>query len=250
MVRGKPLPARRSSPLPFVPHRYRPQELRPRGRCTWPSSATPRITSGSASTATSPPSASPTTPRSSSATWCSSSVPEVGRKVKQGEAVAVVESVKAASDVYAPVSGEVVEANATLADKPALVNEDAEGKGWFFKLKHRRPGRARRPDGRAAYEAFVKEQLTRCAISRSPMPTAAPCWPRIGVRRHRRAVRRRAERQAARASCSTCRRPQGELRGRARAGPARGAERRRRARCRSSSAPAPTGTTCRRPSIT
>ena len=84
-------------------------------------------------------------------------VPEAGRKAKQGEAVAVVESVKAASDVFAPVSGEVIEANAELADQPALVNEDAEGKAWFFKLKI---ANAAELDGlmdRAAYEEFVKQ---------------------------------------------------------------------------------------------
>ena len=62
-------------------------------------------------------------------------LPAVGKKVKAGDEAAVVESVKAASEVYAPVSGEVTEANAALSDTPALVNEDAEGKGWFFKLK-------------------------------------------------------------------------------------------------------------------
>ena len=62
-------------------------------------------------------------------------VPEVGRTVKAGEAAAVVESVKAASEVFAPVSGEVVEANGDIATTPALVNEDAEGKAWFFKIR-------------------------------------------------------------------------------------------------------------------
>ena len=62
-------------------------------------------------------------------------LPAIGKKVKAGDEAAVVESVKAASEVYAPVSGEVTEANAALSDTPALVNEDAEGKGWFFKLK-------------------------------------------------------------------------------------------------------------------
>ena len=62
-------------------------------------------------------------------------VPEVGRKLKAGEAAAVVESVKAASDVYAPVSGEVVAVNEAVVKNPALVNEDAEGGAWFFKLK-------------------------------------------------------------------------------------------------------------------
>jgi glycine cleavage system H protein len=62
-------------------------------------------------------------------------VPQVGRKVKAGEACAVVESVKTASDIYAPVSGEIVEANADLGSNPELVNKDPYGKGWFFKVK-------------------------------------------------------------------------------------------------------------------
>ena len=84
-------------------------------------------------------------------------VPEFGRKTKQGEAVAVVESVKAASDVFAPVSGEVIEANAELAGQPALVNEDAEGRAWFFKLRIADPAELDKLMDRAAYEAFVKE---------------------------------------------------------------------------------------------
>jgi glycine cleavage system H protein len=86
-------------------------------------------------------------------------VPEAGRKAKRGEAVAVVESVKAASDVFSPVSGEVVEANADLAGQPALVNEDAEGKAWFFKLRIADPAELDKLMDRAAYEAFVKESL-------------------------------------------------------------------------------------------
>src|SRR5262245_40014647 len=62
-------------------------------------------------------------------------VPEVGRTIAKGEAVAVVESVKAASDIYAPVSGEVVDANAALTDAPGDVNLEPTGKGWFFKVK-------------------------------------------------------------------------------------------------------------------
>ena len=84
-------------------------------------------------------------------------VPEVGRKAVAGDAVAVVESVKAASDVFAPVSGEVVEANADLAANFALVNEDAEGKAWFFKIKLSDAGELDKLMDRAAYEAFVKE---------------------------------------------------------------------------------------------
>ena len=62
-------------------------------------------------------------------------LPKVGRKVKKAEAAAVVESVKAASDVYAPLTGEIVEVNATLAAEPALVNNDPMKTAWFFKVK-------------------------------------------------------------------------------------------------------------------
>ena len=61
-------------------------------------------------------------------------LPEIGRVVTAGEAVAVVESVKAASDVYAPLSGTVIEVNQALADDPALGNRDPGGEGWFYKL--------------------------------------------------------------------------------------------------------------------
>ncbi|MDK8186309.1 MULTISPECIES: glycine cleavage system protein GcvH [Sphingomonas] len=61
-------------------------------------------------------------------------VPEEGRALSKGDEAAVVESVKAASDVYAPVSGTVVEGNAQLSDEPGLVNTDPEGEGWFFKI--------------------------------------------------------------------------------------------------------------------
>ena len=62
-------------------------------------------------------------------------LPEVGRRVEKGKEAAVVESVKAASEVYAPVSGEVVEVNSALTDAPQTVNESAEGEGWFLKLR-------------------------------------------------------------------------------------------------------------------
>jgi len=62
-------------------------------------------------------------------------LPAVGRKVKAGEACAVVESVKTASDIYSPVSGEIVAANAAVVDNPALVNTDAQAGGWLFKIK-------------------------------------------------------------------------------------------------------------------
>jgi len=62
-------------------------------------------------------------------------VPEAGRSVAKGDEAAVVESVKAASEVYAPISGEVVEGNAAIADDPATVSGDPAGNGWFFKIK-------------------------------------------------------------------------------------------------------------------
>jgi glycine cleavage system H protein len=62
-------------------------------------------------------------------------LPEIGREVAADEACAVVESVKAASDVYAPLTGKVVEINQTVIDDPSLVNSDAEGEGWFFRLE-------------------------------------------------------------------------------------------------------------------
>src|SRR6478672_7224801 len=62
-------------------------------------------------------------------------VPQAGRKVAKGESVAVVESVKAESDIYTPASGEVIESNAALAESPGNVNADPMGKGWFFKLR-------------------------------------------------------------------------------------------------------------------
>ncbi|MEP9354999.1 glycine cleavage system protein GcvH [Xanthobacter sp. KR7-65] len=62
-------------------------------------------------------------------------LPDIGKGVTRGKEAAVVESVKAASEVYAPVSGEVVEVNSELEGAPGLVNEDAEGKGWFLKVK-------------------------------------------------------------------------------------------------------------------
>jgi glycine cleavage system H protein len=83
-------------------------------------------------------------------------VPEAGRHVTKGQEAAVVESVKAASDVYAPVSGEVIEGNQAVADDPALVNSDPEGQGWFFKLKLGNPSELDGLMDEAAYREWVK----------------------------------------------------------------------------------------------
>ena len=83
-------------------------------------------------------------------------VPEAGRRVNKGQEAAVVESVKAASDVYAPVTGEVIEGNQAVADDPALVNSDPEGDGWFFKLKLDNPGELDGLMDEGAYRDWVK----------------------------------------------------------------------------------------------
>ena len=66
-------------------------------------------------------------------------LPEAGRKVKAGEACAVVESVKTASDIYSPLSGEILEVNKSVVDDPALVNSEPHAGGWFFKIKFSSP---------------------------------------------------------------------------------------------------------------
>jgi glycine cleavage system H protein len=83
-------------------------------------------------------------------------LPEPGREVSEGEAVAVVESVKAASDVYAPVKGRVVEANASLAGDEGLVNRDPMGQGWFFRLAGVDEAAVAGLMDEAAYKAFLE----------------------------------------------------------------------------------------------
>ena len=83
-------------------------------------------------------------------------VPEAGKTVKAGDNMAVVESVKAASDVYAPISGEVVEANAALSDSPETVNAAPEAAGWFAKLKVSDPAEVEALMDRAQYEAYLQ----------------------------------------------------------------------------------------------
>jgi glycine cleavage system H protein len=81
--------------------------------------------------------------------------PDAGKALTKGGDAAVVESVKAASDVYAPVSGTVTEGNPALADDPALVNSDPEGEGWFFKLTLADPSELDGLMDAAAYKALV-----------------------------------------------------------------------------------------------
>ena len=83
-------------------------------------------------------------------------VPEAGRQVTKGGEAAVVESVKAASDVYAPVSGEVTEGNQALVDDPALVNSDPQGNGWFFKVRLSDQSELQGLMDEAAYRSFCE----------------------------------------------------------------------------------------------
>ena len=83
-------------------------------------------------------------------------VPEAGRRVAKGQEAAVVESVKAASDVYAPVSGEVVEGNQAVSDDPSLINSDPEGDGWFFRLRLENPSEVEGLMDEASYRDWIK----------------------------------------------------------------------------------------------
>lgn len=83
-------------------------------------------------------------------------VPDAGRHLGKGQEAAVVESVKAASDVYSPVSGEVVDGNSKVADDPSIVNSDPEGEGWFFKLKLDNPSELDGLMDESAYREWVK----------------------------------------------------------------------------------------------
>jgi len=83
-------------------------------------------------------------------------LPEVGRVVAAGEACAVVESVKAASDVYAPIAGKVVEVNAALTENPGLINSEPTGEGWFFRIAPTDSAAVAALLDEAAYAAFVE----------------------------------------------------------------------------------------------
>ena len=85
-------------------------------------------------------------------------LPQVGKKVAQGEPVAVVESVKSVSDVYAPVSGEVIGINSKLEDDPSLINQDAFGEGWIIKMRLTNAVELKSLLSAADYEKLVKEE--------------------------------------------------------------------------------------------
>ena len=84
-------------------------------------------------------------------------IPDVGKALTSGGEAAVVESVKAASDVYTPVSGEITEGNPAIVEDPSLVNKDPEGNGWFFKIKITSPDELAALMSKADYDKFVEE---------------------------------------------------------------------------------------------
>jgi glycine cleavage system H protein len=86
-------------------------------------------------------------------------VPAVGKTLKAGDPAAVVESVKAASDVFAPLSGEVVAVNSAVEGTPGLINEDALGKGWLFRIRIANPSEADALMDEAAYAAFLETEV-------------------------------------------------------------------------------------------
>ena len=83
-------------------------------------------------------------------------LPQPGREVSQSDEIAVVESVKAASDVYAPISGEVLEVNGALGDEPGTINSDPLGAGWFFKLRIKNAGELDALMDEEAYRRYVE----------------------------------------------------------------------------------------------
>ena len=84
-------------------------------------------------------------------------IPDLGKSITSGSEAAVVESVKAASDVYTPVSGEVTEGNAAIVTDPSLINKDPEGQGWFFKVKLSNPSELSLLMNKADYDKYVVE---------------------------------------------------------------------------------------------
>lgn len=84
-------------------------------------------------------------------------IPDLGKNITSGSETAVVESVKAASDVYTPISGEVTEGNAAIVTDPSLINKDPEGQGWFFKVKLSNPGELSSLMNKADYDKYVME---------------------------------------------------------------------------------------------
>ena len=166
----------RSTPRTEVP-------ARPIGFPPWPTRAIPTSfattpsTTGRASRATPRPSVSPGTRRTRSARSSSTSPRRSARQVTKDEAYAEVESVKAVSDVYAPLSGEVTEVNSALAENPEKINQDPYGEGWMVKVKLSDPSEADAADGRGR----LQEAARGVGLAVQPRTARA-----AAVSRHRR----------------------------------------------------------------
>ncbi len=117
-----------------------------------------RATSGSRWTATSARSGSRTTPRNSSATSCIVELPEVGHVYNADDEFGTVESVKAVSELFSPVSGEVVEINKGAVSEPGIVNDDPQGDGWLIKVKLSTDEEIAKLMSAEAYAAYVREE--------------------------------------------------------------------------------------------
>ena len=107
--------------------------------------------------ATSPPSASPTSRRTSSARSSTSTCPSAGDTLGAGDTFGEIESVKSVSELYAPVTGEIVEVNESLSDSPETVNPDPHGEGWMIKVTARRRGELDALMSAEEYDAFITE---------------------------------------------------------------------------------------------
>ena len=185
----------RSTFAPFPSHRI----ATAKDRALWQRPISPKTMNGSASRATSRPSASPTTRRNSSATSSSSNCRRPAATVKKGDVAVVVESVKAASDVYAPVDGEIVEVNAALSADPALVNSAADRRRLAVEDEARRRRPARRPDGRGRLQSPHRLNLRTTQMTASTYSFRhrhigpSRCRYARHARRHRRAIGRNAD---------------------------------------------------------
>ena len=127
-------------------------------------SATPKSTSGCASKAISAPSASPSHAQKELGDIVYVDLPKAGAIVEQGKTIGSVESVKAVSDIYSPVSGEVVEVNDSLAESPENLNKDPHGAGWLVKIKLSAPGEAAKLLSAAEYQAYVGSGIVLIAL--------------------------------------------------------------------------------------
>ena len=249
-VRGKQRPARVSQQAPLQEGRLILADARPAETIRTTCSIT-RSTTGSASRATRPPSASRGTRRTRSARSSSSTRPTWAPKVGKDKSYAEVESVKAVSDVIAPLSGEVTAVNEAVSETPELINEDPYDAGWLVRVQAQRSLRDRRSCC-APRRTGLQLSAEELRSERDPLHVRHRARPRADARGDRRRARstscsRTSRRRAARPAAGAAGRHAGGGGVRA-AGGARGAQRERRGRDQLPRRRACTTTTCRRSS--